>query len=451
MTVVPSCSTCGLAVEWLRSCYSSQWRLFSDRPDKLTAGRYYFSEPDAPFYSGPTNLWSANWLDRNWKYGDGLGEKIGAKQKWDGGAKPAQIPGDRPVGSTDCLKNGQDFASGITASSLISGFPPGCFATLPGLSRTFEAASAFQSGSFQLLSAQVIKWSYSFESLEAITFLQGFLGPAWSVGVEPATPIMPAVTHAISSRGTLVWLDGSATFQQLALQAAYGLIEPTEQGGFSTSRFWWEASIYVHSILRTAGALPTAPIFLCGHSYGGAAALILCAIYRLAQPSRTIRFLSFGCPHLGDSRLIEKIRACDGLNLLNQSDFITALPFNGGLLYLLSSTLVDSRFLVWQSWKAPPRRWRLKPDATQEAAPDSLLDWPTLLSFGTDVLLALPYPPILEHSIDSYLSRLYRGFRKPVWPLNASDYARLLGDAIISQEDFFELLQENLSAIAYEP
>ena len=53
---VPACSVCGMAVDWLRSCYQSEWALFKDAPTTLIRGRYYFSPPKTGFYAGTTLL-----------------------------------------------------------------------------------------------------------------------------------------------------------------------------------------------------------------------------------------------------------------------------------------------------------------------------------------------------------------------------------------------------------
>lgn len=48
-------------VEYVRSCYRSLWRLFQNRPDVLTAGRYYFAPEGTPHYEGIHHYGSADW------------------------------------------------------------------------------------------------------------------------------------------------------------------------------------------------------------------------------------------------------------------------------------------------------------------------------------------------------------------------------------------------------
>lgn len=102
----------------LRSCYRSYWSLH-ENPAILSPGRYYFTDADfAPF---PTLLGSRNWDKddypaarvRIWGEWDG-------KQKWDAGAKPAQVPEPRRIGSLDCLANGATSAD-VAPGNPVSG------------------------------------------------------------------------------------------------------------------------------------------------------------------------------------------------------------------------------------------------------------------------------------------------------------------------------------------
>jgi len=87
----PHCTTCGYAVEWVRSCFISRWRLFRGRPDVLTVGRYQFTPGIPVHYPGWHNLGS-----RDWAAGDDpgdfpLGEWDGPRG-WDRGGPTAFFP-----------------------------------------------------------------------------------------------------------------------------------------------------------------------------------------------------------------------------------------------------------------------------------------------------------------------------------------------------------------------
>lgn len=424
--------------------------MFADAPTLKTKGRYYFTPAETPFVESWHNLGSRDWNDSNWQHVQALGEDLTCPQPWDAGALPAVVPSPIQVGTSLCLQNGEISLQGIPANTLINGFPQACFVAAPTPSKSWEAASAFSSCSIQLMSAQLINWSY--DQLEAVirAFLTPFLGPAWSITYTPPTPTLPAVICAVSPLGTLAWVDGTANFQQFALQAAYGLQPPGSVGAWSTSRFWYDAGIYIHTVLAANGALPTAPVFLCGHSYGGVACLSLAALYRSAQPTRTVRWLTFGCPHIGDQRFADLIARCSGMAIANDSDIVTAIPFDGDLVYNLATFFVDPRFLGWLAWKAPPQRWLM--DANGVLTPDALpiLDWPTLLGFATDVLASLPYPDVAAHRIPTYFSRTLTRCPFPEWPLDANDYARLVAGYNILWEDGTDLETEGGDVILVE-
>lgn len=448
--IVPACSPCGAAVEWLRSCYQSRWALFADRPDVHTSGRYYFAEEGVPFVAGQHIFGSSEWLDKNWGHAQGLGEIINSSRSWDNGQPPAVMPGVDTIGRPNCLEQGERFSDGIPSATLIAGFPPQCLRTQPVVSKSFDAASAFGSCAVQLMSTQILNWSYDFKQLEITTYLQAFLGPAWAVGWEAPTLTLPAITWAISARGTLVWVDGTANYQQFALQAAYSLLQPSDQGSFSTSRFWYDAALYIHSVIRAAGAGAALPVFLCGHSYGGIAALALAAIYRMAQPAREIRFLTFGCPHIGDRRFVDTLRSCAGMAIGNDDDIVTAVPFNGDLIYEAASLFIDPRLLGWLAWRSPPRKFMLTVTGQLEPDLEAILDWLTLITLVGKIEAGLDFPYIEPHTVLQYQKRTIERCPFAEWPLTVNDYVRLFGEYIIGTEGGDEIITEGGDPIAYE-
>jgi hypothetical protein len=123
--VTPACSVCGYAVEFLRSCYSSTWRLFRGSPQP-TAGRYYFSPPGTPVYPLPHNLWSQTWVTDEQQVPPVLGEvpALGvppqtppkrverpflARRPWYKGAAPVSPPAPAILlGTADCVLEGDN-------------------------------------------------------------------------------------------------------------------------------------------------------------------------------------------------------------------------------------------------------------------------------------------------------------------------------------------------------
>lgn len=90
--MTPRHSVCGYAVDWLRSCYSSEWRL-GDDSTILTPGRYVFAPENQPFYPGFHCFWARIWTTDDW--GDSppqMGESLSALQRWYNGATPEVFP-----------------------------------------------------------------------------------------------------------------------------------------------------------------------------------------------------------------------------------------------------------------------------------------------------------------------------------------------------------------------
>jgi len=432
-----------MAVEWLRSCYQSSWHFFADDPGRKTPGRYYFSPPGAPFYAHRHILASRNWLDKNWSAVQTLGEDLTEPQQWNSGGLPAVRVSTASVGSEACLADGEFILNGIPAEDLVNGFRDVCILPTPPRTATWEAASDFNSCSIQLASARIIEWMYDANTVSIFDFLVPFLGAGWTVVWHPPTTLFPSVTTAVCSEGTLCWVDGTVNFQQFALQAAYALIPPQNVGGFGTSGFWFSCSNWINGKLAAAGFDPSKPVFFAGHSYGAVAALVLAARMLLADNTRTIRFLSYGCPHVGNNAMVQLLRRGTGLQLRNDDDIVTAIPPNLEQLLPVLAVLINPALLSWPTWKKAP--FGVMQDDNGALTPDEepLLDYPTLLVFAIDVLAALPYPTVEGHTITEYFRRISVRCAAPEWPLTDEEYTKIFSTDLILMNDTSPMLMND--------
>lgn len=99
--MTPEASLCGYAVEWLRSCYASQWRLTNDST-ALTPGRYCAAPPDTPFFEQLHSYGSRIWTTDDFPDGQPLrGEDRDARQRWYNGGTPEVFPSAIAIGQTD--------------------------------------------------------------------------------------------------------------------------------------------------------------------------------------------------------------------------------------------------------------------------------------------------------------------------------------------------------------
>ncbi len=113
-------------MEWLRSCYVGQWKLFKNHPG-LTEGRYFFAKPGAQFYPGLHNLWSANWTNDERIPLPQLGEMTTGARAWFRGSPPTPYPGEILVGDENCIENGELFPLQMISRSFIGGIDSRCF------------------------------------------------------------------------------------------------------------------------------------------------------------------------------------------------------------------------------------------------------------------------------------------------------------------------------------
>lgn len=437
-------------MEWLRSAYQSEWHLFVDQPLRTTAGRYYFSPEGTPFYSGVHNLSSRSWHDKNWQAVQSLGEDLACKQAWDNGEIPTIVPQNVVVGTADCLQYGEVSAGEIPYDELIAGFPKACFVPAQIASLSFDKAADYQSCSIQLAYAKIIEWMYNANTVAIADFLEPFLGPAFVVQWHAPTTLLPSVTTAVSVDCSFVWVDGTVNYQQFAMQALYSGIPPQNQGSFSTSGFWYRASSWVHAKLEIAGADPDKPIFLCGHSYGATAALILAARYRQWNEDREIRYLTYGCPHIGDTRLHNLLRTIPGIALSNDVDLVTAIPPDLQVLIAVFNVLAYLPMLNWPTWRVVPNRSMMDDNGIQTADTEPILDYPTLRAMTLRVIANLPYPQIVGHNIEEYFRRIDLRCSAAEWPLKESDYAKLFEDGFILLESGDFVLLESGDKILLE-
>lgn len=416
-----------MAVEWLRSCYQSKWYLLADDGmSQPTAGRYYFSPDATPFYAGVTRLTSRSWYDQNALIEQGLGEDLAAKQKWDNGGLPALNPLARSVGTTTCLQYGENTNEAVEAQTLINGFVAECFVTPPTPPDKWPEMSDYRSCSIQMAYAKLIEWLYAHREADIGNVVSNLLGPSYTLTAFPGTPSFPDCFVAVSPEATLLWADGTNSYQQIALQGAYVLAPPQDMGIFSTLPLWYAGSTYLNSILGIAGANPTGPIFVCGHSYGGCCCLLLAARYRAANPDRRIRYLTYGCPKPGDQRVIDLLATCDGLCIVNENDIIPTVPPSPDLIFALVEALLAASLFTWTNYRSAPNQVLMDGTGQQQFDYNPTLDFQTALAFAIDVIGSIPYPSISEHVIDEYWKRSLLRCQGPEWPLTQADYDRIL-------------------------
>lgn len=423
---MPSCSPCGLVVEFSRHCYRSEWRLFRDAPEVKTSGFYYFSEPGAPTLPGFHHFGSRDWLDRNWVNVQGLGEDQGTKHLHLDGRFAGAKPLAQAVGGPECFSAGDLIANAANPFGLFHGYPLECYLPVnnnPPIPprpnpQDFERASAYDRCLVQRLWARVIAWLYANDQDAIKDTLTEFFTQEVTVVVRREVGLMPALVTIVADNWAAAIMDGTRDFDQLAIQAIQSLDGPADVGGFSTCPLWNDAAAYVNGRLEVDGVNDTRPIFLCGHSYGGAAALTLASKFRFASANRLIKYLTFGCPKVGDGRMVALLESCLGLCLRNDNDVVTIVPPDR---VVLSPIIVWFPLLVfgpWFDWEVPPNVQTQDDDGLLTAGFEVGLTWSFLFALATRLAAGQPFSQVFPgHQIAEYQRRLTLRCPDPAWPV----------------------------------
>jgi pimeloyl-ACP methyl ester carboxylesterase len=413
-----------MVVDWLRSCYSSRWRLFAGS-EQETAGRYYWSPPGSLHYPGVHNYGSATWHRTDPETVQGsLGEVIGTPRKHYSGVYDSQYPEQVVAGSPECIRNGEMPGDVLDPTNSYAGYPVECYvppaAPPPDAARLdYEKASAFSRCALARLWATVIEFMYLDDAASIQALLAAFLPSNPTVTVHSALGDMPSVTTVVHADYCCVAIDGTRNAQELALQAFQGVNPPQNFGILSTLPLWYTAATYVATKLLADGVNDQRPIFLTGHSYGAAVAAILAARYRNGGPTRSVKYLTFGCPKVGDDRLAALLDRCDGASLANDNDLVTTLPPDRATMAPVIVLFPFFAFGPWFDWERPPATSTQYGDGTLTAGANVLLDFQTLFNMVSHVVAGTPQTTIIGHSISEYLRRLALRCPEALWPVDA--------------------------------
>jgi hypothetical protein len=89
-----------MAVEYLRSCYSTKARFYAGDSTQDDI-EWYFVEDDTPFIPNPFAVTSLNWAKGDWTDDGGVGEVVGAPRPWSSGARMINADASAYCGSAE--------------------------------------------------------------------------------------------------------------------------------------------------------------------------------------------------------------------------------------------------------------------------------------------------------------------------------------------------------------
>jgi len=237
--------------------------------------------------------------------------------------------------------------------------------------------------------------------------LKGFLRPgAQSVQRNNTASTTPGYALAWDSEQALIVIAGTTNFQQLASQIAYAGFGPVNVGTFSTNFQWYLSALDVGGRFSAELIDPLLPVTLVGHSYGGAIAAVLSAIFITAQPTRKVRLLTMGMPRPGDQRLALMLRNISPTFLANLGDPITSLPPVGSELIPLAPLVPSGLLDQWLGTAKPLGQVILGRDGSLTDDDQGVTLYSQLLEIVGVIVSDGVLPAFTQHTTDEYIRRL---------------------------------------------
>lgn len=399
-------------VDFLRECYQSTWHLFRDRPDVVTAGYYYFAD-DAPTYPGVHNVGSRVWHDDNYEHVQALGEDLTQRHLHLEGDYDGEDVQPRFVGVPADIEAGAFYKDRATVCELFNGYPLQCYvperkhadSALTANERDFIRGTSYLRCPTQRLWAHVLDLMYANRAALIDSTLSEFFEQPVTIVFHAGTDTLSTVVTVKGQDWACVALDGTRNFQQLALQAVESISGPTNLGILSTVPLWYTNATRALDFLEADGVTDGRALFFVGHSYGAASALVCAARARHADPARLIKYLTFGCPKIGDQSFVDLVARCLGMSLRNDNDPVCALPADPGSLVPVIDVLGDVGLSVWEAWQPPPANVTQQEDGTLDRNKPYFLAFATLLAIAQRALAGDPIETFVGHGIAEYIRR----------------------------------------------
>lgn len=395
---------CGYVVELVRSSYYSNWRLYRGRPDILTPGRYVFAKPGTPAYPGKHWFGSRNWTTNDFKVDPPMGEERGTKRKYYRGDRPALMPPPGLIGTRRCISGGE--TPGNVTPGLTQGFDSRCYLLRPAPPVPGAVYIDINQREVQQAGAQMIAELYAGSS-NATAIMNAMLGPG-AVVTTAFNPvgIQPGYVIGVQGTTTVVAISGTVNYQQWALQGAGGLRGPLQMGFWSSVPLWYQGAQHLQAAIQAAGGDPNGQIVLIGHSYGGAVAVNLAAMYLNQNPARPVQILTFGSPVPGDVRLAQIVRPAIQVHIVNAGDIVAAMPPTGPLLTAVTWVTPPVVRQGWDQWIPLTGVVGLAADGTMTANPTTNDLLGIALTVVRDLILGNPPASVTAHSMEEYIKRM---------------------------------------------
>lgn len=295
----------------------------------------------------------------------------------------------------------------ITNRQLFQGWPVECYKGIPFPVFHQDLPWSPYDLDFQIRAANVLALQYS-DPQAAFDYLSAWLGPTFDVQRrDNSASLIPGSLEAWSPGAVIQFVSGTTTDDQLSTQAFASLVGPFDFGPYSSLALWEDARRIMADRLTTAGLVPSQPLMLVGHSYGGAVSILQSYLVSTFNAARAVGCLTFGAPPTGDvgrrRPLPRNLKMC---NIANEGDICPSLPpANEELLWLLSFEPLAPIF-PWSQWRRPQPVWSLTSTGgffQLDGETANLLD---LGNAAVEAVAGLPIDPAFTHRMPEYQRRL---------------------------------------------
>jgi hypothetical protein len=437
---MPDCSPCGLAVDWSRRCYASEWHLFVDSPETTTPGRYYRPLPGTPFLDVEHHYGSREWYSTNWTLQQSLGEDLQAAHRYDKGITPEDLPDNNIIGSAACIAGGARIANALPIGQNVNGFDVRCFRRGDEVNRRWARVATFGSCSLQYFYARMIEFVYDHD-FAAIDMAFDMLLPGGATNHFLGTPLYPDYSIVVYPEFCVVIIDGTdfAQAQQVAMQGFRGLQPPVNIGNYSTLGLWFDASSRVLASMEESRVNPDGRFMIVGHSYGGATMMNVVTRLLFDRPGSRVRYIGYGTPKPGDFRMARIVERARGLLVANQGDVVAAVPPNLENFFALMVFTGVTEVNNWAEWIFPHTTIVMDEEGrlTEDAVP--ILDFPTLATMLAKILASQPFDTIVTHFIRVYSRRIRLRCPDGEWPVSPDLWQFLLPPVQVAGIQFGDL------------
>lgn len=401
----------------MRSCSAGTWRLYRNERTRLTPGRFFRVDVDAPHLPFPHPFFSPAWTRGDPTTFWDIGPVEGASFTWVPPDLGIALPPGIPLGTALDFENPQLVAQAV-AESQRAGIPIVCWTRHQATWVPYQDFLAIEQIPLQLIYTRIVEQIYDPLNRPRVELaIRRWLGDGVSfvhINQDGPTPnIMIAYTNDI----ILVFITGTDNAEQAATQAFEGGLPPYHYGNMSSLPIWNQTSNVIFEAMRREGIGGNTPIAITGHSYGGAVGANMVARITTSNPERALSFLSFGMPKPGGpdmQRILEKTRS---VHLVNRGDPVTQIPLNVPYGLMFGGIVADLILEAWGKWRNPRNPTLLEEDGRRIVGEQTTLTYDVLLPLVRRAIAHQPLNVGVPHSSTEYYRRMLITQRNPAWPV----------------------------------